>query len=97
MTNEVLDVIVMVESDQSSTQANQSTSCHPTQEVVQPQDMLCMVEDEEVMDGGVPLEQEDDEPIQHQHLVPHPRVHQSIQRDHPLDNILSSIRRGVTT
>jgi hypothetical protein len=56
-----------------------------------------MVEDEEVMDGGVPLEQEDDEPIQHQHLVPHPRVHQSIQRDHPLDNILSSIRRGVTT
>jgi hypothetical protein len=29
--------------------------------------------------------------------VPHPRVHRSIQRDHPVDNILGSIRRGVTT
>jgi hypothetical protein len=28
--------------------------------------------------------------------VPHPRVHQSIQRDHPVDNILGSIQRGVT-
>ena len=28
--------------------------------------------------------------------MPHPRVHQSIQRDHPVDNILGSIRRGVT-
>ena len=27
----------------------------------------------------------------------HPRVHQSVQRDHPVDNILGSIRRGVTT
>ena len=27
----------------------------------------------------------------------HPRVHQNIQRDHPVDNILGSIRRGVTT
>jgi hypothetical protein len=29
--------------------------------------------------------------------VPHPRVHQSVQRDHPVDNILGSIQRGVTT
>jgi hypothetical protein len=29
--------------------------------------------------------------------VPHPRVHQSIQQDHPVDNILGSIQRGVTT
>src|SRR5438128_7545709 len=28
---------------------------------------------------------------------PHPRVHQSVQRDHPIDNILGSIRREVTT
>jgi hypothetical protein len=34
----------------------------------------------------------------HQPLGPsHPRVHQVIQRDHPVDNILESIRRGVTT
>ena len=29
--------------------------------------------------------------------MPHPRVPQSIQRGHPVDNILGSIRRGVTT
>jgi hypothetical protein len=29
--------------------------------------------------------------------VPHPRVHQGIQRDHLVDNIVGSIRRGVTT
>jgi hypothetical protein len=29
--------------------------------------------------------------------VPHPRVHQNIQWDHPIDNILGSIQRGVTT
>jgi hypothetical protein len=28
---------------------------------------------------------------------PHPRVQQSVQRDHPVDNILGSIHRGVTT
>src|SRR6266498_3397592 len=42
-------------------------------------------------------EEEDQEPIQRQQLLPHIRVHQSIQRDHPVDNILGSIRRGVTT
>ena len=35
---------------------------------------------------------EDDGPIQRSTQVPHPRVHQSIQRDHPVDNILGSIR-----
>jgi hypothetical protein len=59
--------------------------------------MPSVVEDEEVVDGGVSLEQEDDGLIQHQSLVPHPQVHQSIQRDYPMDNILCSIRIGVTT
>ena len=40
---------------------------------------------------------DDDGPIQRSTQVPHPRVYQSIQRDHPVDNILGSIRRGVTT
>jgi hypothetical protein len=40
---------------------------------------------------------EQDDQIQRHSLVPHPRVHQGIQRDHPMDNILGSIRRGVTT
>jgi hypothetical protein len=40
---------------------------------------------------------DDDEPIQHQSQAPQPRVHQMVQRDHPIDNILGSIQRGVTT
>jgi hypothetical protein len=42
-------------------------------------------------------ENDEDQPL-HQPLGPsHPSVHQVIQRDHPIDNILGSIRRGVTT
>jgi hypothetical protein len=41
--------------------------------------------------------QEDEELIQQEASDPHPRVRQSVQRDHPVDNILGSIRRGVTT
>jgi hypothetical protein len=42
-------------------------------------------------------ENDEDQPL-HQPLGPsHPRVHQVIQRDQPIDNILGSIRRGVTT
>src|SRR5579859_4432798 len=40
---------------------------------------------------------DEEEPIQHQDQVQFPRVKQTIQRDHPVDNILGSIRRGVTT
>ena len=39
----------------------------------------------------------EDEPIQHQFSIPHPRVHHIIQKDHPVDNILGSISKGVTT
>jgi hypothetical protein len=50
---------------------------------------------------NLPIDQdqddEDDGPIQRLTQVPHPRVHHSIQRDHPIDNILRSIRRAVTT
>jgi hypothetical protein len=28
---------------------------------------------------------------------PHPRVHQAIQRDHPVNTILGDIQKGVTT
>jgi hypothetical protein len=40
------------------------------------------------------VEDGDDGPIQRQSQEPHSRVH---QRDHPADNILGSIQRGVTT
>jgi hypothetical protein len=43
------------------------------------------------------VDDDDDGPIQRQSQEPHPRVHQMVQRDHPADNILGSIQRGVTT
>jgi hypothetical protein len=41
--------------------------------------------------------QEIEDLIQQEVSDQHPRVRQSVQRDHPVDNILGSIRRGVTT
>ena len=55
-------------------------------------------QDEEAQEEASQVEKDDDgEHIQPQHLVSHPSVHQSVQRDHPVDNILGSIRRGLTT
>jgi hypothetical protein len=48
--------------------------------------------------GGdeVNQDKEDDQEIQGQR-PPHPRVHQAIQRDHPVNSILDDIHKGVTT
>jgi hypothetical protein len=48
--------------------------------------------------GGVEVDQgkEDDQEIQGQ-SPPHPRVHQAIQRDHPVNSILGDIHKVVTT
>jgi hypothetical protein len=100
MTNGAIIGGTKVVDDESSTQVNPTTSSHPIlEEVVQMQEMPSIVEDEQdAVDGEVPLEQEDDdEQIQRQSLVPQPRVHQGIQRDHQGDTILGSIRREVTT
>jgi hypothetical protein len=51
----------------------------------------------EAQEDAPQAENDDDGPIQPQSQVLHPRVHQSVQRDHPVDNILGSIQRGVTT
>jgi len=53
---------------------------------------------EETQGEAPQVENDDDgEPIQPQRQVSHPRVNQSVQWVHPVDNILRSIRRGVTT
>ena len=53
---------------------------------------------EEAQEEAPQVEKDDDgEPIQPQLQVSHLRVNQSVQRDHPVDNIFGSIRRGVTT
>jgi hypothetical protein len=51
-------------------------------------------QDDDNNQGGDANDQdkEDEEP-----RPPHPRVHQAIQRDHPVDTILGDIHKGVTT
>jgi hypothetical protein len=46
--------------------------------------------------GGDDHDKEDEQEIQGQR-PPHPRVHQAIQRDHPVYSILGDIHKGVTT
>jgi hypothetical protein len=41
-------------------------------------------------------DKEDDQEIRDQR-PPHPRVHQAIQRHHPINSILGDIHKGVTT
>jgi hypothetical protein len=41
-------------------------------------------------------DKEDDQEIQDQRPL-HPRIHQAIQRDHPINSILGDIHKGVTT
>ena len=44
------------------------------------------------------FEQDDDEdPEDEQEAIEHPRLRQTIQQDHPVDNILGGLRKGVTT
>jgi hypothetical protein len=51
---------------------------------------------EEDNDQGGDEDKEDEQEIQGQR-PPHPRVHQAIQRDHPVNSILGDIHKGVTT
>jgi hypothetical protein len=99
ITNRVVDGGAKVVGENPSIQANPSTSSPPIlEEVLVPQDMPTIMENEQEVVSEEALEQdESDDQIQKHSLVPHPQVHQGIQRDHPVDNILGSIRRGVTT
>jgi hypothetical protein len=101
MTNRVVDGSARVIGENPSIQANPSTSSHPIiEEELLLQDMPTIVvenEQEEVASEEAIEQDEQDDQIQRHSLVPHPRVHQGIQRDHHVDNILGSIRRGITT
>jgi hypothetical protein len=50
---------------------------------------------EEDIDQGGDEDNEDDQEIRDQRL-PHPRVHQAVQRDHPINSILGDIQRVTT-
>jgi hypothetical protein len=53
-------------------------------------------EDKDQEGDEVDQDKEDDQVVQGQR-PPHPRVHQAIQRDHPVNSILGDIHKGVTT
>jgi hypothetical protein len=55
-------------------------------------------QEEGIDQGGDEVDQEnkDEQEIQDQR-PPHPRVHQAIQRDHPVNSILGDVQKGVTT
>jgi hypothetical protein len=87
--------------DQSSSLIQASP---PTQDEEQAQEDEDQVQDNEppldddIDQGGDEVEQdkEDEQEIWDQR-PPHPRVHQAIQRDHPIDSIVGDIQKGVTT
>jgi hypothetical protein len=87
------------EPTQAQDQPSSSTRASPpTQDEDKAQE-----EEDEVQDDEPPQKEdidqggdEDDQEFQNQR-PPHPRVHQAIQRDHPVNSILGDIHKGVTT
>jgi hypothetical protein len=47
--------------------------------------------------GEMKIEDKEDDQESRDQRPPHPRVHQAIQRDHPINSILGDIHKGVTT
>jgi hypothetical protein len=70
----------------------------PSQAQDQPSSSIQASQEEGIDQGGdeVDQEKEDEQEIQDQR-PPHPRVHQAIQRDHPVNSILGDIQKGITT
>jgi hypothetical protein len=96
------------ESEEPTQAQDQPSSSNQASPPTQDEDQAQDNEDEDQEDeppqeedndqGGYEVDQdkEDDHEIQGQRL-PHPRVHQAIQRDHPVNSILGDIHKGVTT
>jgi hypothetical protein len=88
------------EPPQAQDQPSSSTQASPpTQDEEQAQDNEDQEDEppqEEDNDQGGDDNTQDKEDEQDQ-IPPHPRVHQAIQRDHPVNTILSDIHKGVTT
>jgi hypothetical protein len=90
------------ESEEHSQAQDQPSSSNqaspPTQDEDQAQDDENEDQEEDNDQGGDEdnKDEEDDQEIQGQR-PPHPRVHQAIQRDHPVNSILGDIHKGVTT
>jgi hypothetical protein len=83
----------------SSIQASPATQDEEIAQEEENEDQDDETPQEEYIDQGGDeddQDKEDDQEIQDQR-PPHPRVHQAIQRDHPVNSILGDIHKGVTT
>jgi hypothetical protein len=70
----------------------------PTQDEDRAQDDENEDQEEDNDQGGDDNDQDkEDEQEEQGQRPPHPRVHQAIQRDHPVNSILGDIHKGVTT
>jgi hypothetical protein len=67
----------------------------PTQDQEDEQDKDQAHDQEKRNDQG--RDEDDGDHQESRSKPPHPRVHQTVQRDHPADNILGDIKKGVTT
>jgi hypothetical protein len=54
-------------------------------------------QEEDIDQGGDDNKDKEDYHEIRDQRPPHPRVHQTIQRDHPVNSILGDIHKGVTT
>jgi hypothetical protein len=96
------------ESEEPTQAQDQSSSSNQASPPTQDEDQTQNNEDEDQEDeppqeedndqGGDEVDQDkEDEQEIHRQRQPHPRVHQAIQRDHPVNFILDDIHKGVTT
>jgi hypothetical protein len=79
----------------SSTQASPPTQNEDVAQVDEGEDQRDESSQDDDNDQGGDAKDQDKE--NEEARPPHPRVHQAIQRDHPVDTFLSDIHKGVTT
>jgi hypothetical protein len=79
----------------SSTQASPPTQNEAEAQVDEVEDQANEPPQDEGNDQGGDINDQDKE--DEEQRPPHQRVHQAIQRDHPIDTILGDIHKGVTT
>jgi hypothetical protein len=84
------------EPPQAQDQSSSSKQASPPTQDEDQEDEPPQEEDNDQGEDEDNEDKEDDQEIQGQR-PPHPRVHQAIQRDHPVNSILGDIHKGVTT
>jgi len=108
---QVIDIVRMEEPSNKAIQKLATCEVKPKEQVDQDEDDGLMfyrpststgqtirtTEEPSTSNQDQPQVEQEVEPIQYEDPIPYPRIHQTIQKDHPVDNILGSISKGVTT